>query len=542
MAGSGSNQDEGSCNVECRHQFNVHVGSVFTHMKKRIAVLRVASTIGLVLSCSSSDDTPQAVHPPGSEQGPCLDGDRCDPGFVCLSHTCVALAGTGGSGGGATETGGRSGTGGGTSGKTGTGGTAGAGGRTIRDASVETAPGDGRSSGGTSNGGVGGADASIGDGGGNGGVSGASGGTGGALGSGGASGGGNAGTGGSSSVDGGSCAATPVMLDRAPLDIYVLLDQSLSMSDSVTGGRKWDLVTAALQTFVQSSDSNGVSIGIGYFPLVVQNPPPPCLTDSDCGIYGPCQTDPAHQYNCTKTDTCLASNYSPDVPIGKLPVVSGAIVSSLGAHSPTGFTPTYPALQASYAYLTGWAQAHPREKSILVLATDGDPTTCDSTTNNVNAIATTLVAPALAAKPSIQTFVVGVGSSLTSMNQIAASGGSGQAFIVDTAATDAGGQFLEALAAIRSSPLLGCQYGVPAGADSGVTSSLKLNVQVTPSSGPSVIVDALSGPSGCTTNGGWYYDDATKPNQILLCDSTCASVRADSGATVRALVGCGAGG
>jgi hypothetical protein len=319
-----------------------------------------------------------------------------------------------------------------------------------------------------------------------------------------------------------------------PLDIYVLFDRSLSMNDNVTGGTKWDAMKGALTTFVQSPASNGMSVGIGYFPLSVANAPASCTVDADCGGFGPCETTMV----CTKADSCLASNYAPDVFIAALPGVSGAIVNSLNANSPGGFTPTYPALQGSYKYVTSWAKAHPQDNVILVLATDGDPTTCDATTNNVNTIATNLVAPALAGNPKIVTFVIGIGSSLTSLNQIAQSGGSQQAFIVDTAGADPGGQFLAAMKAIRNSVAFGCKYKIPVPA-AGPFDPSKVNVQFTPTGGTPTLMKHVAAASACTpTDGGWYYDDASVPKQIILCDSTCAALNAVSGATVTIVLGC----
>jgi hypothetical protein len=318
----------------------------------------------------------------------------------------------------------------------------------------------------------------------------------------------------------------------------VLFDQSLSMNDNPGGGVKWDVIKGALQTFVQNSAADGISIGIGYFPLVVANPPPAlCGQDSDCGNYGPCQTDPAHIFVCQKADACLASNYTPDVPIAVLPGAAGSIVNSLNAHAPGGFTPTYPALQGTYPYVTAWAQAHPKHKTILVLATDGDPTTCDQN-NNVNTIATNLVAPALAGNPPVMTFVIGVGSSLTSLNQIAASGGTQQALIVDAAGADPGGQFLAAMKAIEGSVLVGCQYNVPV-PTTGTLDPLKVNVQYTPAGGNPTLIRHVNDKSQCDpTNGGWFYDNPSAPTLIIFCDSTCSAVNSGDSAKVDIQLGC----
>lgn len=465
-------------------------------------------------SCKSDRDCTLVGQLCGTTVGHCVDcvlPADCPSGFACSAGACVRTVSTTG----------------GSTGASGMGGLAsdGTGGSLIIAASGGSAGTGGIGAGGIPGTGgmaTGGAVA-----------------TGGSIGTGGISSGGSAGAAGSSGAggsggSGGNCAGESIAAHRIPLDMYVLFDRSLSMNDTVTGGTKYDAVKGALTMFVQSAESNGIGIGIGYFPLVVANPPPSCTVDADCGNYGPCETTMV----CTKADACLASNYTPDVTIALLPGVSTAIVDSLNAHTPSGFTPTYPALQASYQYVTNWANAHPNDETILVLATDGDPTTCDQT-NNVNTIATNLVAPAFAGNPKIVTFVVGIGSSLTSLNQIAAAGGSQQALIVDTAGADPGGQFLAAMKAIRSSVLLGCRYEIPIPAGGNAFDPAKVNVQFTPLGGAPTLIKHVPAASACTpTDGGWYYDNPSAPTQIILCDSTCTGLNAGSGSTVTVVLGC----
>jgi hypothetical protein len=344
------------------------------------------------------------------------------------------------------------------------------------------------------------------------------------------------------------CASDSVTAQKSPLDIYVLFDQSGSMGQSVTGGTKWDVIKGALTTFVQSSGAaaDGISIGIGYFPYIISGAPTGCSVDTDCGQYGPCVggilIGTSHLFGaCAKSDACQAGTYVPDVQIGLLPGVAPSMVTSLGNHGPGGGTPTYPALQGAYAYANTWATAHPNDKTIVVLATDGDPSGCDPTLNNVNTIASTLVAPALAGRPSIMTFVVGVGSSLTSLNQIAVAGGTQQALIVDTAGADPGGQFLKAMQNITGSALLGCQYGIPS-PPSGPPDYTKVNVQITPPNGSPTTLTGVPDKAGCTGSGGWYYDNPSAPSQIILCDSSCSAISGTAGTQVEVLLGCGTNG
>ena len=82
--------------------------------------------------------------------------------------------------------------------------------------------------------------------------------------------------------------------------------------------------------------------------------------------------------------------------------------------------------------------------AVLVLATDGDPTECDTSISGIDAIA----ASGVSMSPKISTFVIGVGSSLSNLNSIAMAGGTQQAFLVDTGG-NVNQQFLAAMNAIR---------------------------------------------------------------------------------------------
>jgi hypothetical protein len=317
------------------------------------------------------------------------------------------------------------------------------------------------------------------------------------------------------------CTTTATVAERVPLDMYVLFDQSGSMKDAVTGGTKWAVISGALTSFVNNAGSADIGVGIGYFPI---------SSGGGTCFLGICLGG---------SSSCNIADYAtPSVPIALLPGVAPSIVSSLGTHGPGGGTPTYPAIQGAMQYVVGYQIAHPLRKTILVLATDGDPNDCGSTFQNVATIAAGGLAPTNG-NPSILTFVIGVGSSLTALNGIAAAGGTGSAFIVDTAGADPGGQFLIAMNKIRGSAAVGCRYVIPK-PPTGAPDFTKVNVQFTPSAGGApTLIRKVTDVSGCTAaGGGWYYDSNAAPTQVVLCDSTCAAVNADPGASVSVLLGC----
>jgi hypothetical protein len=333
----------------------------------------------------------------------------------------------------------------------------------------------------------------------------------------GAAGGGGGGGGGDVDVvpgtDAGACAAETTRAEQLPLGIYIMLDQSQSMSEAVTSGSRWTAVTGALRAFLQSPGA-GVSVGIQYFGL-----PTGTSTDGRGG----------------QPVSCAAADYAaPAVPIAPLPGVYAALDASLAAHGPANRTPTSAALQGALDYATAWAGANPGHAVIVILATDGEPTECDTSLAAIDAIA----AAGLNGSGKVRTFVIGVGELLTNLNGIAAAGGTSQAFLVDTSA-DVTQQFLAALTAIRGAAL-GCTYRIPAPSDAGATDPTKVNVQYTPGDGGvAQIVPQVPDAAHCPATGdGWYYVDPLSPTQIVLCPATCTVVSADAHGVVDVVVGC----
>lgn len=336
------------------------------------------------------------------------------------------------------------------------------------------------------------------------------------------------------------CASSTQTATLIPLDIFIMMDQSSSMGDPTGNGQtKWQAVTQAVQAFVKDPKSAGIGVGIQYFPIS-NDCPSTCDTSAEkaaCKAAGGSCSSFLFITSCDgcASKMCSAAEYAkPEVKIQTLPAVAGAIQSSLAAHSPTGTTPTQAALQGAVNYAKQHAIANPTHTVVVLLATDGEPTEC-----SIQApakIASTIAAPAAAGTPKILTFVIGVGTSLSSLNAIAAAGGTGNAFIVDT-----GGnvlqQFQAALTAIQGKAL-GCQYAIPQPPDGQVIDFTKVNVQLT-LGGVSKVLPYVDSEAKCDpTSGGWHYDDALAPTKILLCAQTCTAVSADTSPKVDIQLGC----
>jgi hypothetical protein len=309
-----------------------------------------------------------------------------------------------------------------------------------------------------------------------------------------------------------ACASATSKATLQTLDMYVMLDQSGSMSDKAGGDTKWQQVTSALQAFVSQPQLAGVGVGIQYFGL------------------GPGGLPSGGPSSCDAADYRVA-----EVEIAPLPGVAHAIIASMGAHSPATDTPTMPALQGAIDHATAWQQAHSDHVTVVVFATDGEPqSSCDDNLADIDGVA----AAGASSAQKILTFVIGVGTSLSNLDGMAQAGGTGQAYLVDTGA-NAQQQFLDALNKIRGQAL-GCVYAIPLPEAGVAIDPGMVNVRYTPGDGSApVTLPKVSGAGACPPSGdAWYYDDAAAPTKIVLCDTSCKRISGDATATVDIVTGC----
>ena len=382
--------------------------------------------------------------------------------------------------------------------------------------------------------------------------------------------------------------------------MYVMLDSSASMlTATASGATKWTPSGAALTTFVRDPGSAGLGVGLQYFPLPKPGVPDACAGNADCAGSGPCTfvsgcvlggtfcntnadcpmrgdtcevlggctlsdsyclplggfcggTRGVPRGNqcvaldgyCTGRDQCAGASYAtPAVEVAPLPAASAGLVASLTAHMPDGLTPTSGALTGAISHAQALAKANAGHRVVVLLAPDGLPSECLPVDDaGVAAIA----ASGLAGMPSIATFVVGVFApdeqAVAQMNldAIAAAGGTKQAFVIDLNqnVTQA---FTAALNSVRTAAL-SCEFKVPAPAAGQSLDYYAVNVQYTSGAGQTVTIGNVHDKTACDARqGGWYYDvDPAKgtPQDISICDTSCAQLRGDPAGRVDVLVGC----
>jgi len=232
-----------------------------------------------------------------------------------------------------------------------------------------------------------------------------------------------------------ACFSQPTLAQPVPLDLYVLMDTSLSMNEMTAANtKKWDDVRTAMGTFFDNSP--GLGVGLKFFPGVQSAAPVSCTGDGDdpaCGAFGPCDrrktcvgnaasttnplplctsaatcgtgacalveecpgaagaastycasgpTAPAtacmncNTFNgyCHLRDICTPSYYAtPDVAVATLPAGAAGLKAALMAKSPAGYTPTGPALTGALTFARQRLTSDPTHKIAVVLVTDGLP-------------------------------------------------------------------------------------------------------------------------------------------------------------------------
>lgn len=262
---------------------------------------------------------------------------------------------------------------------------------------------------------------------------------------------------------------------------------------------RWAEMVPALKGFFSSPSSAGMWAGINFFSGDVS---------CDAGTYA--QSDPE---------------------IAELPAAAQAISDAVDAQDPSGQTPTVPSLEGAVEHATRWENAHPDHQVVIVHATDGYPQGCGNGNDIGSAIQ--VAADAYQGNPSIRTYVLGVGPNLDDLDRIANSGGTNQAFHIDTSSSTVSEDLAAAFDAIRSDVSVECTYTLPAPPAGQTLDLMAVNVNYTNGSGNETLI-GFNADQDCTE--GWQY--ASNNTQIVLCGTTCDTVKGDAGAQIDVEFGC----
>jgi Mg-chelatase subunit ChlD len=314
---------------------------------------------------------------------------------------------------------------------------------------------------------------------------------------------------GAGSNDFSECASATVAGKPVPVTLFIMMDRSGSMLQD----QKWANAQTALIAFFQNPESAGLKVALRFFPD--DKPAAGCSAPS-----------------CS-TDACA----TPLVDAGELNALPAhsdpqqkALVEAVQATKPDGQTP----MSAALAGATKWAKANasPDQRTAVVLITDGEPQGCDE---NVGAIA------ALAADANttagVLTYAIGMaGSKQSQLDQIASSGGTETAFLIDNGTVTT--QLQAALKKIKVSQIA-CSFELPESTDpTKPVDPALINVTTQQgASGSPFVLPQVEGLAQCS-GAAWYYDNALQPTQILLCPDACKTAQADPDTVVKVVLGC----
>lgn len=312
-----------------------------------------------------------------------------------------------------------------------------------------------------------------------------------------------------------SCGAQVFEGKSVPVDIYILFDQSFSMCACLDPGAgqlcvdncetsRLDAVRQAIETFMLDPNSSGIGVGLGV------------LGQQEIG-----------------STSCEATDYTlPLVEVGTLPDQATVLGEALDRLEPTGETPTGPALRGACEYARDYRITAPEHQVSLLLLTDGRPeapTTCNGGNGQCCPSLDDAVVAADECRNQIgiRTYVLGVGPLLDNLDQIAASGGTERAYLVNGG--DVGEEVLTALNRIRGAAAIPCELALPEPPAGGALALDSVNLdyagddcQITPFS-------SVRSADQCGDDDGWYYDDPSSPQRIQLCPRSCNRVSGPGG-------------
>jgi hypothetical protein len=323
---------------------------------------------------------------------------------------------------------------------------------------------------------------------------------------------GGTGAGGTLGEDARICGGVEAAVETQPFNMLILFDQSVSMNefvDNVAPPTRWEAVTTALIGFLQSPEATQLSIGLAYFE----------------------QLDPT-----TFMTSCREQDYAtPEIEIAPMsdPAQVQKLVDSINRHAPTGFTPTAPALKMALAHAKAYTMSHPGRETMVALATDGIPTQCQP--QQTTEIGQVIAAPAFKGVPSVRTFVLAAGNAtyLSSLKEVSMAGGTGQPVFVSDPKTTTD-QIKTAFSRLTRTSLA-CSYRIPLGGEGGRVDPSLINVDIRQAGQSDRRLPLFASASGC--GDGWYYDNPTKPENIMLCPSTCQNL---FNGEIRIVAGCAA--
>jgi hypothetical protein len=301
-----------------------------------------------------------------------------------------------------------------------------------------------------------------------------------------------------------------VSTEHLPVDLFAVLDSSSSMAEATsTGVSKWYATKAAFQDFLRAAQP-GMGFGLSLFPV-------PGDEQASCSSQ--------HYHDAA-------------MPISDIGQMAQGALTRLDSVVPQGQTPTAPAFTAALELATAYAVSHLDRSVVVVLATDGLPTTCAPT--DTTALAA-LAREAFESAGHVRTLVVASeslsGGDRSGFELIAKAGGTGHALSIDPRA-DFARQMGDALRATADRKVA-CDLALPEPPVGERLDYDAVNVVLDGDDGRTTF-PRVADSSGCGASGGWYYDvdpALAAPSRLNMCKASCERLSMAT-AQLRVELGC----
>jgi hypothetical protein len=170
--------------------------------------------------------------------------------------------------------------------------------------------------------------------------------------------------------------------------MLILLDTSGSMTQTAGSETRFQGQLSAVETFVQDTDSAGLSVGVMYYPRTSGS-----------------------------TALCTAASYAtPDVTIAPLPANAGPIVASMTGKQADKVSVILGPLEGAIGIVRAWATtAQPTAPGAVVMINDGGMGNGCSSETVAQAVA--IATAGYGGTPSVVTHIISVGTDGTTKDQ-----------------------------------------------------------------------------------------------------------------------------
>lgn len=288
-----------------------------------------------------------------------------------------------------------------------------------------------------------------------------------------------------------ACAQVTLPAQHAPLEMSIVLDQSVSMNAPPWASR-WRMARDALLAFADAAPVPRLSLALTLVPAPY-------------------------------SDECLAASYAePQVEMRDARDAAARFKDWLAVDVVTGMkSPFRPALAGAHKYLADRLDDDPSTQGVVVIVTNGGVNSCNSTVESVAEVA----ADGLAGSPPVPTFVVTLeGSIVDELLPVAQAGGTEEVIVVGSG-TQGRDELIGALESIRRRTL-SCDLLLPRLSWGEIDpDTVQVRVQESRDVEP-LTLPQLERVERCAggTDGFYFMDD--ERTRMKLCPASCAIAQA----------------